>query len=153
MDYQGRITGKIDPAWNVPVIECRVAGPDGIDSRYEGGLRVRALMDTGADHVLIRPEHVTALGLTKTGEKFCHNVGFSGDFDAYTVELAFDMANPVGRPFTFWIHDVPALCSKSFAEVSDIVLPMPELQKFAMSFLPTGEFELLYFHDIQPPER
>ena len=126
-----------------PVIPCVLANPI-----TQSRLPVRALVDTGATDIVIRPEHVAQLGLMEAGPpRLNHGVGFSGLVRHFAVEaiLTGRMLGHLERDFVFTISDARALeGTQGPPEDYDVLLGMNCLAQMDVRFTPNGWFELRF---------
>ena len=137
----GLIRGQLEHL--KPILECWVA-PSGIgEGHFPRGMKVRALIDTGATHIVLRQMHVDALGLQANGSVVSTNVGAIITSESYSVDLIFEGVNtsPDHILHRFTVTGAMATVSE-FHQDFDIILGMHVLQHLGLHFDRSGNFKV-----------
>lgn len=131
-----------------PIIDCRIAAPNGFGSDNDGGTNVRALLDTGCTGASIPDELAKKLGIRSAGQ--IQNFFGSGHTmsESYMCEFAFDLLLEDRRPLKYKVNDV--FCTAMHAAPQfDVILGMGVLKCFMMNFPSNfGKFELWGDYDV-----
>lgn len=116
-----------------PIINCRIAGPNGFGPGNEGGINVRALVDTGCSGASVPDAVALSLGIPSAGQ--IENFFGSGyaTSASYMCEFAFDLILENQGPLRYKVNNV--LCTSTHsAPQFDIILGMGVLNCFNMNY-------------------